>query len=45
VIYADARILVGSILTIKTNTDALLVASKEGGLEANADTTKYMVMS
>jgi len=34
----------GSIHTIKKNT-ALVVASKEIGLEVNADRTKYMVMS
>jgi len=28
----------------KKDTDALLVASKETGLEVNADKTKYMVM-
>jgi hypothetical protein len=27
------------------NTEALIVASKENGLEVNADKTKYMVMS
>jgi len=31
--------------TIKKNTDNLVVASKEIGLEVNADVTKYMVMS
>jgi hypothetical protein len=46
VVYAGVvYMLVGSILTIKKNTDALVVASKEGGLEANADKSKYMVMS
>ena len=35
----------GSIHTIKKNIDALVVASKETGLEVNADKTKYMVMS
>jgi len=33
----------GSVRTIK-NTEALVVASKETGLEVNADKTKYMVM-
>ena len=31
--------------TIKENTEALVVASKETGLEVNADKTKYMIMS
>jgi hypothetical protein len=35
----------GSICTIKKNTEALAIADKENGLEVNADTTKYMVMS
>jgi len=30
---------------MKKNTEALTVASKEIGLEENADETKYMVMS
>jgi UDP-galactopyranose mutase len=34
-----------SIHTVKENTEALIVASKEIGLEVNADKTKYMVMS
>ena len=34
----------GHIHTIKKNTEALVVASKES-LEVNADETKYMVMS
>jgi len=37
--------LEGSIHTIKENTEALVVASKETGLEVNSDKTKYMVMS
>ena len=41
----DVIILNGSIHTIKKNTKALLVASKETGLKANADCIKYMVMS
>ena len=45
-VYADdVNILVGSVHTIKENAEALLVASKEIGLEVNADKTKYMVMS
>jgi hypothetical protein len=35
----------GSIHTIRKNTEALLIASKEIGLEVNAEKTKYMVMS
>ena len=31
--------------SIKKNTEALVVASKETGLEVIADKTKYMVMS
>ena len=31
--------------TIMENAEALLVASKEIGLEVNANKTKYMVMS
>jgi len=34
-----------SIHTIEKNTEALVVASKEIGLELNADKTKDMVMS
>ena len=33
------------IRTIKKNTEALVIASEETGLEVNADKTKYMVMS
>jgi hypothetical protein len=45
-VYADkANILGGSIHTIRKNTEALLIASKEIGLEVNAEKTKYMVMS
>jgi hypothetical protein len=45
-VYANnVNILGGSIHTIRKNTDALLIASKEIGLEVNAEKTKYMVMS
>ena len=39
------NILGGSIRTVKKNAEALVVATKEIGLEVNADKTKYMVMS
>jgi len=35
----------GSIHTIKKHAEPLLVASRETGLEVNADKTKYIVMS
>ena len=45
-VYADVvNILGGSVHTIKKNTEALVVDSKEIGLEVNADRTKYVVMS
>ena len=45
-VYADdVNILEGSVHTVKENAEALIVASKEIGLEVYADTTKYMVMS
>jgi hypothetical protein len=45
-VYAsDVNILGGSVNTIKKNTDALVVASKEIGLEVHADKTKCMVKS
>jgi len=44
--YADGvNILGGSVHTVKENALALVVATKEIGLEVNADKTKYMVMS
>ena len=41
----DVNILGGSIHTIKENEEALVVATKETGLEVNADKTKHMIMS
>jgi len=35
----------GSVHTTKTNEEALVVATKENGLEVLADKTKYTVMS
>ena len=35
----------GNVHTVKENAEALVVASKETGLEVNADKTKYMDMS
>jgi hypothetical protein len=45
-VYADdVNILGGSAHTIKKNAEALVVASKETGIEVDADETKYMFMS
>jgi len=41
----DVNILGGSEHTVKENAVALVVASKEIGLEVNANKTKYLVMS
>jgi hypothetical protein len=44
--YADdVNILGGSARTVKANAEALVVATKEIGLEVNADKTKYMIKS
>jgi hypothetical protein len=44
--YADdVNMLGGSVETVKENAEALVVATKEIGLEVNADKTKYMVMA
>jgi len=46
VVYADdVNMLEGSVHTIKENAEALIVASKETGLEVNTDKPKYMLMS
>jgi hypothetical protein len=46
VVYADeVNIMGGSVHAIKENTEALVVASKEIGLEVNAEKTKYIVMA
>jgi hypothetical protein len=41
----DAIILGRCVHTIKKNTEALVIASKEIGLEVNADKTKCIFMS
>ena len=41
----DVNIVEGSVHTIKENTEALIVASKETEPEINADNTKHMVVS
>ena len=44
--YADdVNTLWRSIHTVKKRAEALVVATKEIGLEVNADKTKYMVIS
>ena len=44
--YADdVNILGGSIHTVKENAEAVVVATKEIGLEVNTDKTKYMVIT
>jgi len=41
----DVNILGGSIHTLKENTEALVAATREVGMEISADKTKYMVIS
>jgi hypothetical protein len=43
-VYADVVNILDRSIHIKKNTEALVVASKEIGLEANADKTKHVVM-
>jgi hypothetical protein len=46
VFYADdVNMLGGSVHNVKESAEASVVASKETGLEVNADKSKYMVMS
>ena len=40
----NVNILGGSVHTVKENGEALVVATKEIGLEVNADKTKYMII-
>ena len=45
-VYADnVNILGGCTHTVRKNTEALVIASKQIGLEVDAKKTKYMVMS
>jgi len=45
-VYVDGVNKLGeSVHTVRGNAEALIVASKETGLEVDAEKTKYMVMS
>jgi len=45
-VYADdVNMLGGSVHTVKENAEALVLVSKEIGLEVNADKTKHIVIS
>jgi hypothetical protein len=41
----DVKLLGDSVNTIKVNLETLLEASRDVGLEINAEKTKYMIMS
>ena len=41
----NVQCLLGSILTLKENGEALVAAAREIGLEVSVDETKHMVMS
>jgi hypothetical protein len=44
--YADdVNVLGGNVHAVQKNTEALVAATKEIGLEVNADKHKYMIMS
>jgi hypothetical protein len=44
-LYDDVNISGGSAHTVKENAEALVFATRETGLEVNADKTKNMIMS
>ena len=45
IVYVDdVNILSGRVYTIKKNTEILVVAGKEIGLEVNADETEFMII-